>query len=130
MYYASEDPRRVEDRVEPPRQEATPTQEEPRIRIEEPSVPEPDILDELPLLNVPRARIEPKEEPEESDRESEVSAESAAVESEAEELADEIEPNDVPPSPGAKMWRPDGGSRGLGSWCVSFDNRASLAWPS
>ena len=96
MYYASEDPRRVEDRVEPPRQEATPTQEEPRIRIEEPLVPEPDILDELPLLEVPRARIEPEEEPEESDRESEVSAESAAVESEAEELADEMEPNDEP----------------------------------
>ena len=65
--------------------------------IEEPPVQKPDILDELPLLNVPRARVEPEKEPEESDRESEVSAESAAVEFETEELVEDIKPNlDVP----------------------------------
>ena len=64
MYYASEDPKRGKNRAEPQSNEEVPTREEPVVRIEEQPAQEPDILDELPLLNVPRVRIEPEEEAE------------------------------------------------------------------
>ena len=55
-------------------------------------------MNELPLLNVLRARVELKEETEESDRESEVLAKSVAKKTEADQPAKNMEPKDEPAS--------------------------------
>lgn len=85
MYYAGEEPRRCTDKKNPLRiQEAT-ADLKPVSKIEEPSVPEPDLPEGLPLLELSRAVQELEEEMRDSDRELEVPAEFMAAESETED---------------------------------------------
>ena len=83
----------------PRREEATPNPA-PAPRQEEMVGPEPDILDEYPLLEpFPQAEHKPEEEVENCDRESVVTADDGTAESDLEEPTEveaDIDPRDEP----------------------------------